>query len=170
MDREWLIDEVMMVLPALMRGMVRPSPAELGRRRKLADAHVSPGHEHVSPGHMPAQVSPGHIQIMIALVRGPQSIGRLAEIVGVSPPAATQLVDRLVEHGIVERRHDPNDRRIVLVDYTPGEREMAQRIMENRRKPLRRVVDNLTDEEARAFLKGLQLLADSFRAGHGDKE
>ncbi|MEJ7819986.1 MAG: MarR family transcriptional regulator, partial [Rubrobacteraceae bacterium] len=112
--------------------------------------------------------SPGHIQIMIALVRGPQSIGRLAEIVGVSPPAATQLVDRLAEHGIVERRHDPKDRRIVLVDYTPGERELAQRIMENRRKPLRRVVDNLTDDEARAFLKGLQLLADSFRAGHGE--
>lgn len=152
MDRELLIDEVMMVLPALMRGMVRPSSVELGRDNKLSDA----------------QVSPGHIQIMIALVRGPQSIGRLAEIVGVSPPAATQLVDRLAEHGIVERRHDPKDRRIVLVDYTPGERELAQRIMENRRKPLRRVVDNLTDDEARAFLKGLQLLADSFRAGHGE--
>ncbi len=163
MDRELLIDEVMMVLPALMRGMVRPSSVELGRRKKLANAHVSPGHGH-------AHVSPGHIQIMIALVRGPQSIGRLAEIVGVSPPAATQLVDRLAEHGIVERRHDPKDRRIVLVDYTPGERELAQRIMENRRKPLRRVVDNLTDDEARAFLKGLQLLADSFRAGHGDIE
>lgn len=163
MDRELLIDEVMMVLPALMRGMVRPSSVELGRRKKLANAHVSPGHGH-------AHVSPGHIQIMIALVRGPQSIGRLAEIVGVSPPAATQLVDRLAEHGIVERRHDPKDRRIVLVDYTPGERELAQRIMENRRKPLRRVVDNLTDDEARAFLKGLQLLADSFRAGHGDTE
>lgn len=161
MDRELLIDEVMMVLPALMRGMVRPSSVELGRRKKLANAHVSPGHGH-------AHVSPGHIQIMIALVRGPQSIGRLAEIVGVSPPAATQLVDRLAEHGIVERRHDPKDRRIVLVDYTPGERELAQRIMENRRKPLRRVVDNLTDDEARAFLKGLQLLADSFRAGHGE--
>ncbi len=165
MDRELLIDEVMMVLPALMRGMVRPSSVELGRRKKLANAHVSPGHE-----HRHAHVSPGHIQIMIALVRGPQSIGRLAEIVGVSPPAATQLVDRLAEHGIVERRHDPKDRRIVLVDYTPGERELAQRIMENRRKPLRRVVDNLTDDEARAFLKGLQLLADSFRAGHGDTE
>lgn len=163
MDRELLIDEVMMVLPALMRGMVRPSSVELGRRKKLANAHVSPGHE-----HRHAHVSPGHIQIMIALVRGPQSIGRLAEIVGVSPPAATQLVDRLAEHGIVERRHDPKDRRIVLVDYTPGERELAQRIMENRRKPLRRVVDNLTDDEARAFLKGLQLLADSFRAGHGE--
>ncbi len=165
MDRELLIDEVMMVLPALMRGMVRPSSVELGRRKRLANTHVSPGHEH---GH--AHVSPGHIQIMIALVRGPQSIGRLAEIVGVSPPAATQLVDRLAEHGIVERRHDPKDRRIVLVDYTPGERELAQRIMENRRKPLRRVVDNLTDDEARAFLKGLQLLADSFRARHGDIE
>ncbi len=168
MDREWLIDEVMMVLPALMRGMVRPSPAEMGRAAKFEGAHVSPGHAHVSLEHGPSQISPGHIQIMIALVRGPQSIGRLAEIVGVSPPAATQLVDRLAEHGIVERRHDPKDRRIVLVDYTPGEREMAQRIMENRRKPLRRVVDNLTDDEAQAFLKGLQLLANSFRAGHGD--
>lgn len=148
MDREWLVDEVMMVLPALMRGMVRPSPVELGRANKLSDA----------------QVSPGHIQIMIALARGPQSIGRLAEIVGVSPPAATQLVDRLAEHGIVERRPDTSDRRMVIVDYTPGEREVARRIMESRREPLRRVVDQMSDDEAQAFLKGLRLLADSFRA------
>ena len=164
MDRELLVDEVMMVLPALMRGMVRPSPVELGRASKLSGAHIGSGHGPASLGH----VSPGHIQIMIALVRGPQSIGRLAEIVGVSPPAATQLVDRLAEHGIVERRHDPDDRRIVLVDYTPGEREMAERIMESRREPLRRVVEDLTDDEAQAFLKGLRLLADSFRAGYGE--
>ncbi len=60
MDRELLIDEVMMVLPALMRGMVRPSSVELGRRKRLANTHVSPGHEH---GH--AHVSPGHIQLVM---------------------------------------------------------------------------------------------------------
>ena len=156
MDREQLVDEVMMVLPALMRGMVKPSPVEMdpmemGRMSQLSGAHVSPG----------------HVQIMIALARGPQSVGRLAEVVGVSPPAATQLVDRLAEHGIVERRHDPKDRRIVLVDYTPGEREVAQRIMESRRQPLKRVVDEMSDDEAKAFLKGLRLLAESFKNGPG---
>ncbi|HLM78832.1 MAG TPA: MarR family transcriptional regulator [Rubrobacteraceae bacterium] len=69
---------------------------------------------------MDAQLSPGHLQVLIALGKGSHSshsVSALACTVGVSRPAASQLVDRLAEHGMVERRHDPADRRVVLVDY-----------------------------------------------------
>lgn len=44
----------------------------------------------------------------------------LAEAVGVSRPATRQLVNRLAEHGIVERKHNPEDRRVALVECAPG--------------------------------------------------
>jgi DNA-binding MarR family transcriptional regulator len=151
MDREHLVDETLMLLPTLMRLVERPSPVEMGEisRRGLASD---------------VQVSPGHIQVLIALTRGPRSVGRLAEELVVSPPAATQLVDKLAEHGVVDRHHDPEDRRVVLVDYVPGMHEVAGRIVEDRRRPLQEAMSEMTDAEALAFVKGLRLLARSFGA------
>src|ERR671915_222280 len=107
MDRERLVDETLMLLPTLMRLVERPSSVEMGEisRRGVATD---------------VQVSPGHIQVLIALTRGPRSVGQLAEELGVSPPAATQLVDRLAEHGMVDRHNDPEDRRGRFVNYAGG--------------------------------------------------
>ena len=151
MYRDRLVNETSMLLPTLMRIVDRPSPVEMGEmsRRGIPTE---------------AQVSPGHIQVLIALTRGPRSVGQLAEELEVSPPAATQLVDRLAEHGMVERHHDTADRRVVLVDYVPGMHEVARRIVESRRGSLERAMSGLTDEEALAFVKGLKLLAESFSA------
>ena len=46
MDREKLVDEMLMLLPTLMRLVERPSPVEMGEiaRRGLTDVQVSPGH------------------------------------------------------------------------------------------------------------------------------
>ena len=153
MDRERLVDEILMLMPVLMRsiGRLGPGPkemAEMASRGVPVDAHVSPG----------------HVQVLIALARGPCSVGQLAEMVGVSPPAATQLVDRLVEHGMVERHHDPADRRVVLVDYVPGMREVSHKLMEGHRRRLEGALEPLTDEEARAFAKGLRLMAEGLGA------
>lgn len=152
MDRERLLDEILMLLPVLWRGVGRPDPVEMG---EIASQGIP----------VDAHVSPGHVQILIALSRGPHSLGQLAEVLGVSRPAATQLVDKLVEHGMVERRQDPADRRVVLVDYVPGMQDIARRITESRRRRLVAAMEPLTDEEARAFAKGLKLLAEGFGAG-----
>ena len=156
MDRQRLVEEILMLLPVLGRGLGRPDPAEL---KALASRGVP----------VDAQLSPGHVQVLIALGSGPHSIGGLAETVGVSPPAASQLVDRLAEHGMVERRHAPEDRRVVLVDYVPGMQDVARRMMEGRRQRLEEAMSSLTDEEARAFLKGLKLLVESFEVAEKEK-
>ena len=149
MDRERLVDETLMLLPTLMRLVERPSPVEMGEMSRRGVA-------------TDVQVSPGHIQVLIALTRGPRSVGQLAEELGVSPPAATQLVDRLVEHGMVGRHNDPEDRRVVLVDYVAGMHEVAGHIVGDRRRPLHDAMSKMTDGEALAFVKGLRLLAQSF--------
>ena len=49
---------------------------------------------------------------------GDLSITGLAEILGLGLPNVTGLVDRLEERGLVERRRDPDDRRVVHVHLT----------------------------------------------------
>ncbi len=148
MDRERLVDEVLMLMPALMRRL-GPNPAQMDEMAcRGVETHV--------------HVSPGHVQVLIALADGPMPVGRLARRVGVSSPAVTQLVDRLVEHGMVERRHDPSDRRVVLVDYAPGMREVSRRVMEEHRRQVGLAISSLSDEEAGGLIKGLRLMAEGF--------
>ena len=151
-----MVGEILMLLPVLARGIGRPDPSEIG---ELASRGIP----------VDATLSPGHVQVLIALGKGPHSIGRLAEAVGVTPPAASQLVDRLSEHGMVERRPDPADRRVVLVDYVPGMQNIARRMMEGRGRKLREALGRMTDEEAAAFLKGLKLLVESFELSREEK-
>jgi DNA-binding MarR family transcriptional regulator len=158
-DRERLVDEVLMLLPVLGRGLGRPGREELG---EIAERGIP----------VDVHLSPGHVQVLIALGRGPHSIRQLAEVVEVSSPAVTQLVNHLEDHKMVQRRHDPSDRRVVLVDYAPGMQDIARRMMEGRRRRIVEAVNSLTDEEARAFFKGLRLLVESFddvkeEAAHG---
>lgn len=134
-------------MPVLGRAIDRPDSVEfdeIERQGIPTDVHISPG----------------HVQIMIALADGPHSVRQLAEVLGVSSPAVTQLVDRLVEIGMVERRHDERDRRVVLVDYVPGMQEIARRIVGRGRQQLSWVLERMTLEEAEIFLKGLKLLVE----------
>ena len=57
MDRERLIDEVLMLLPVLGRGLGRPGREELG---EIAERGIS----------VDAHPSPGHVQVLLALGRG----------------------------------------------------------------------------------------------------
>lgn len=148
MDREDLVDGIVLLLPVLGRELARPVPLEM-------EASVRAGApEHAFPPE--AHISPGHIQVLISLAKGPSPVGRIAQTLGVSRPAATQLVDKLVEHGMIERRHDPEDRRVVLVDYAPGMHGVARTIMGVKRRQVNAALDALTDEEAQAFFKGLK--------------
>ena len=156
MDREKLVDEVLMLLPVLGRGVGRPSPVEIDA---LARRGIPVGIE----------LSPGHVQVLISLARGPVSIGHLAEEAGVSQPAASQLVDRLAEHGVVERHHAEADRRVVLVDYVPEMRPVARRIVEDKRKRLEEAMGTLEDREFRAFVKGLRALVRGFERPPGEE-
>ncbi len=53
----------------------------------------------------------------------------LSDMLGVNLSTMTGIVDRLIERGLVERRADPEDRRIVLVQLTEAGREEIGRIM-----------------------------------------
>ena len=72
MDRERLVDEVLMLLPVLGRGLGRPGREELA---EIAERGIP----------IDAQLSPGHVQVLIALGRGPHSIRRFAGLVGFRP-------------------------------------------------------------------------------------
>lgn len=59
------------------------------------------------------------LAVMAVKDHGPLSITRLAELLAVSPPSASAMVDRLVDRGLLTREPDPDDRRKVIVSLSP---------------------------------------------------
>jgi MarR family transcriptional regulator for hemolysin len=49
----------------------------------------------------------------------------LAEVLELQPISLVRLLDRLVEHGLVERRHDPRDRRANRLFLTANGRQLV---------------------------------------------
>ncbi|WP_308310826.1 MarR family transcriptional regulator [Streptomyces sp. GbtcB6] len=57
---------------------------------------------------------------------GPMAQQRLAELLAITGPAASQLVDELVKPGLVRRGRDPHDRRRYALEVTdPGREKLA---------------------------------------------
>jgi MarR family transcriptional regulator, transcriptional regulator for hemolysin len=52
----------------------------------------------------------------------------LAQHMGIEPPTLVRQLDKLAEDGLVERRPDPDDRRVVRVIVTPAGLERLQEL------------------------------------------
>ncbi len=60
--------------------------------------------------------------------QGEVSLSGLAALLGVSPPSASVMVEKLVERGLLIRERSTTDRRKVMIRVSPGESERLDRI------------------------------------------
>src|SRR5207248_3140351 len=71
----------------------------------------------------------------------------------------------LEDHGLVERREDPGDRRRTVVALSPATARRVRAWLNRRSKPLEQALAALDTNERAAFLKGLGALADALMEG-----
>ncbi len=81
----------------------------------------------------------------------------LAEVLELQPISLVRLLDRLVEHGLIERRHDPRDRRANRVFLTASGRQLVDDL-DSLRDSI--ASDVLQDIPAKAIETSLQTLID----------
>jgi DNA-binding MarR family transcriptional regulator len=86
------------------------------------------------------------------------SHGEIARGLGVGVSTVTGVVDRLVEHGLVVRRTDPDDRRLSHVVATPRGIELIDQLWGSRGEYLRQLLDRLTPEERDGLRAALEHL------------
>jgi DNA-binding MarR family transcriptional regulator len=135
------------------------------RRRKLADELieelVSTPREKMNAyraWHRGA-LSLVHLNVLSVLeAEGPISMGRLAEALDVSVASATGIVSRMTARGVVERRHDSADRRVVLVHLTEAGANVNQSLEAHHRERLGELLEQLSAEEMAGFLLGLRAM------------
>lgn len=82
--------------------------------------------------------------------------GRLAAEMRISAPAVTQLTDRLVRKGLIERRTADGDRRTVLVALSGKGRRLVDQFRRRRREVFSRALAGLAEAERREVVASLE--------------
>ncbi len=80
----------------------------------------------------------------------------LADVLELQPISLVRLLDRLVEHGLLERRHDPKDRRANRLFLTTSGRQLVDDLDFLRDSIASDVLRDLPDAAIKTSLKTLQ--------------
>lgn len=125
----------------------RPIDTELPARLHSATLHLL---RRLAQEDRATGVSPPRLSALSVLVfGGPQTIGLLAGIEGVTPPTMTRLVAGMVAEGLVERSPDPDDRRVVRVSASERGRAVLLSGRDRRVSTLASMIAPLTPKERR---------------------
>lgn len=97
--------------------------------------------------------------LVVLASRGPQGVASLAQALGVTPPTASRLCERLVRKGLVRRRTDRHDRRQVRVALTASGRQLVDAVTERRRVEITQLLASVDNDTRRALAGGLRQLS-----------
>jgi DNA-binding MarR family transcriptional regulator len=89
---------------------------------------------------------------------GSTNVGKLAAVLNVTPANVTGIVDRMVEHGLVSRAENPEDRRMQLLKVTDKGQALITDLRERQIGRLSEILNYLGPEEITTVAQGLSLL------------
>lgn len=104
------------------------------------------------------------INILMRLVHhGSTSVSEIGEQLGVTNPAASQAVDRLVGLGLIERTEDPEDRRTKRLALTQKGQAAIEQGIEARSQWIEGLTNALNPQEQIMIITALTLLTKAAR-------
>jgi DNA-binding MarR family transcriptional regulator len=100
------------------------------------------------------------LKLLFALdYAGTVKMGHLTEMLGVGLPAVSQIMDRVVQQGLAERREDTDDRRRTLVGLSVSGVQLIHMLRQGGRERLRGWLSQLDEGDLEALVRGLRALA-----------
>lgn len=100
-------------------------------------------------------------------LRGPAALRDVADYQGLTPSAISQVIDALVDRGLVRRREDPDDRRRVLLDLTPAGRQATEAAQRAFVGVIARAFRGISDKDRDHLERGLRAMLAAYDADPG---
>jgi DNA-binding MarR family transcriptional regulator len=104
------------------------------------------------------QLDPAHFRLLALLHHEQLSLGELANQAAVSSATMSRTVTTLEERGWLHRDHSPQDGRVVLVCLTEEGRSVLRSITVMARQWILDQLEELSTEQQKALVDGLQVL------------
>jgi len=131
---ELLIDNILYVLPLINKKLMKPIVNLLKE-----------------------EIPPYHFQVLqILLEQGTSTVSEIANILCVSRPNMTPLIDKLIKDGLVSRSSDAKDRRIINISITEEGRKLGLENVQLFKNKLRSKISLLPEEDIKCFLESLE--------------
>jgi DNA-binding MarR family transcriptional regulator len=116
-------------------------------------------HRGTTPEWVHLDLTMGQLKTLMTLVtEGDMNVSGLAERLRMGKPAASILVDRLVQLGYVERTEDAEDRRRTLVTPTAKGRELVAGLQQGSGERMVRWLEQMEADDLAALTRGLRAL------------
>ena len=96
--------------------------------------------------------------------KGNCAVSDIGEVLGITSAAASQMLERLVQQGLVLRSEDPTDRRMKQIALTDKGRQVLQESIQARQSWLSDLAEALSDREKEEVTAALRVLID--KASH----
>ena len=107
-------------------------------------------------------------QVLRVLRRGAMPTGQLASKLRISAPAITQLTDRLIRKGLIERRTTADDRRCVIVALSERGAHLVDQFRQRRRDIFNHALADLSETDRKQVIEVLGRVVkvlESYEAG-----
>jgi DNA-binding MarR family transcriptional regulator len=105
--------------------------------------------------------------LVVLVLEGPQTVGALAQRLGLNLATVSLMVGELSKAGLVERHEDERDRRRTLVSIPDEHCWKLAPFVSQRIAPVRRALERMSPEVREAFLAGWRVLADEIERTSG---
>ena len=90
--------------------------------------------------------------------RGNCGVSDIGDRFDITNAAASQLVDKLVQNGLIQREEDPHDRRAKLLNLTDKGKGFLQQGIEQRYRWVDQLAEKLTAEECTQVSEALDIM------------
>jgi DNA-binding MarR family transcriptional regulator len=148
-DREQIIETIADTLPEIIRRILESRPLHRGE----------------------FDITLAQMRAMRAIgSQGACTMGELAGRLGISLSAATGLADRLVQQGMIERKPDPQDRRIVRVETSSAGRRTHAAIHKEKQRLMAAALAKVTRPALERMAESLALLSACLEANAPEKK
>ena len=108
-------------------------------------------------------LSLSQLSALLHIYRGESGVSEVGEYLGVSSAAASQMLERLVQMGLVTRTEDPNDRRAKRIALTEEGQRIVEESLSARQTWLNELAENLLDEDKTTITEALEILIQAAR-------
>jgi len=92
---------------------------------------------------------------------GPCTVSELVRVFGSKHSTMTSLLDRLETRGLVERKHNPEDKRSFLIALTPKGRKAASRVNALVEEIEREIGKRVTQRDLAGFQKVMEAIGEA---------
>jgi DNA-binding MarR family transcriptional regulator len=104
-------------------------------------------------------LSPSQIITLFSLYHGePCGVSAIGSQLGLSNAASSQLIDRLVLQGLIERAEDPTDRRAKCLTITSKGKALVEREINARTQWMEELTTKMTPEQQATVIAALTML------------